>query len=504
MKLHNIFLGLLFVSSLLSFQSVTQQKLGQHSSAEGFPRQRHNVVVILVDDVGVDQLASYDDVNLYTDPEGYAYGYTPNLDNMAANGVRYTQFRTNPLCSPTRASLLSGFYSFRHGAGTLVTKANQSATFHEFDLSPSPQHQLLPELIPYATATIGKWHLGFQPPQGGTMDDHPNLIGITEWMGTPKNIGAGGPGTTLGITPGYYNFFWVENGIRTQVLNKSNSELIADKAVDWIGNHSDEPFFLYVPFNACHVPVKDSDWPRDNHGFGVTPPTGNGKSTRWRAMLEHMDYHIGRIVNSVDDNTIVMVVGDNGTAVEAFEIDSDDVRYPAGHPLHSGISHLTQIDTSPYDSAKVKATMYEGGIKAPLIVYAPGLIAGGKVRDDLVDIVDIFPTVLTLMSVKTPSNRPGFDFSKSFLKNKSSKRDYSFSQLFGPNGLKPLGGSDFEWNAYIRKSSSGLWKIIELQYSGTGTFEFYNVLTDPLETNDLTASHPEYQATLDEYLAFIQ
>lgn len=128
-----------------------------------------NLLVVLLDDVGTEQLALYDDLNAYEQERGFAYAHLPNIDALAARGLRLEQFRTMPVCSPSRASLLSGQYPSRHGVGRSVYVEYAGPHLREFATSPAPRPPLLPELLGaagYATAAVGKWHATASPSCG--------------------------------------------------------------------------------------------------------------------------------------------------------------------------------------------------------------------------------------------------------------------------------------------------------------------------------------------------
>ena len=134
----------------------------QPATATGRDDKPLNFVVILIDDVGIDQLACYDDQNHYTDPLGYPYANTPNIDALASGGVRFNQCRAMPVCSPTRACVLSGRYPFRTGVGSGLVR-NLSPDFVEFGVQPAPRETILPRVlgeVGYSSAAVGKLLLG--------------------------------------------------------------------------------------------------------------------------------------------------------------------------------------------------------------------------------------------------------------------------------------------------------------------------------------------------------
>ena len=473
-----------------------------------------NVVVILLDDVGLDQLAVYDDQNQYTDPKGYSYAYTPNIDALAATGVRFTQFRTMPVCSSTRASLLSGRYPFWTGTGAGVKTEFLSPGFTEFNKLPAPRSVLLPTILGKAgfePAAIGKWHLGLDPSSGGTMDWHPADLGFPTWWGVPGNlVGSGSP---LGS---YYDFWWVENTTRTRVTGVYATDRTINRAQAWLAT-APQPYFLYLSLNACHTPLGGVSWPPAGHGFGPQPPPLKHQNTNYRACLEYADLRLGALLSTLVPNTLVILMGDNGTIPAAIRAGKNEERYPIGHPLHQPGDEVTQIDITPYHAWQMKKSPFEGGIRAPLIVSGAGVANPGSSSADLVDVVDLYPTIAKLSGAKLPVGQiHGLDFSKVITKpNGRGRRSTSFSEFFTPNGVVSPAPRTLQWRTLVRREKKHLWKLIHYVENEPGKppvvrYEFYHLAgpskktpVDPLETKDLGTSHPAFQKTKRAYLELV-
>lgn len=304
-----------------------------------------NVLLVVADDLGVDQLASYG--------VGEDLASTPTLDALAASGVRFTSAWSNPVCSTTRATILTGRYSFRTGVGYVV---DSTWGLRASELT-------LPEALDragsgYAHAAFGKWHLS-NPVTGGPGD--PNEAGFSHYAGAPKNLA---PYPTT-----YYSWTQVENGVATPATGYVTTRTV-DDALAWIGA-APEPWFAWVAFHAPHDPFH-------------TPPAGlyhvdlEGAASPevqprpyYKAMIEALDTELGRLLSAIGgtSNATVIFVGDNGT--------------PGA------------VTVEPFPSEQAKGSAFQGGVHVPLLVAGPG-VASGASCDALVSTVDLFATVVEL------------------------------------------------------------------------------------------------------------
>ena len=451
-----------------------------------------NVLLLIVDDVGIDQLSCYDDQNQYTDQAGYPYAYTPNIDRLAASGLRFTQYRSTPVCSPARASILTGKYSFEHAVGYAVKERVEKNGFTEFNMPPGPSSVTLPEAFGGFSFAVGKWHLGVDAAYSGTMDSHPIVsIHFDKWSGTPRNIDVGGPPTTSGYPSSYYNYWWVEDSVRYQIVGKHATEQTADRTIEFIATTSGQ-WFGYVAFNAPHAPLT---LPNDHHGFGSIVPIAH-KNTRFRAMLENLDYHIGRILDAVNDDTYVILVSDNGTASQVFDIALGESRYPIGHPLF--MPNVQFFHTLPYDNSHFKQTVYEGGVRCPLIIAGPNIVSG--VREQLVDVVDLYPTIARILGAHVPrTHAVPINRLLKPLNTNQHLRKFSTCQYFSPNGFMPKDEYEF-YNAYY---IDGTMKLIHSIASGVQDYRLYDLSVDPLELNPLPASGQQFEHILTGYSGLV-
>jgi arylsulfatase A-like enzyme len=471
--------------------------------------ERPNLLILLLDDVGIDQLACYDDQNGYTDPNGYPYAHLPNVDALAARGVRFDQCRTMPVCSPSRASILSGLYPFRHGVGRSVYVEHASERFRELGTAPAPAVTILPQVLSaagYRTAVIGKWHLALERDEGGTLDTHPLDLGFDAWRGPPRNLmDPGSPEESDGVPRGYHNYWWVEDGERAHVVGPHATQHTAERAADWIGS-APEPWFAYVPFNACHAPLDAGNWPAGGHGFGAEPDL-EWRNTRYRATLEHLDTWLGPLLAAAGEDTLVVLLGDNGTRGPTFRPRADEPRYPEGHPRHRPGDEAAPFSAAPYDPQRAKQTVYDAAVRVPLIVAGPGVAAPGRASDALVDTVDLLPTLAALAGAKAPEALDGFDLSV-LLRDPAAAppRTWSFAEYFYPNGVDPDARTEVR-RAYVRRDGAQLWKLIhEVSYKVEPPAErraLFLVSDDPLERRELPRTHPEFKETNRAYKALV-
>ncbi|MGC6467189.1 MAG: YHYH protein [Akkermansiaceae bacterium] len=301
----------------------------------------NNILLVIVDDWGID-------ASPLDNPDGANLASMPTWASLASQGMRFTNAYAQPTCSPTRAGILSGRYSFRHGIGSPA-----GATFPAAETS-------LPEALanatsPFALASFGKWHLG-----GG--DNGPaELGGWTEFRGT---LASG--------VPDFYDWDKVINGVVTPVTDTYATTDQVDDAVDFIESQNDNPWFCWLAFNAPHTPIHEPP-------VELLPsnPGGGSNQARYRKALEALDTELARLLESVDlTKTNIFLIGDNGTP-----------------------PNLTQ---APIASDKAKGTLYEGGIRVPFIALGPDVRSRGT-RDDLVHCVDLFTTVLELANVPLPA-----------------------------------------------------------------------------------------------------
>ena len=368
-----------------------------------------NILLIIADDLGKDQIGAY------ADGEDDGRPATPHIDRLAAEGVRFENAYSNPACSPTRATILTGRYSFRHGIGHAI-KYNQDAIGLSLDEVSIPE-MLDSGGVRYDHSQVGKWHLS---------------VFLGEGLSDPLRQGfnwSAGPITNVG---NYFRWRKQVNGER----KRTSGYLTTDTTDDAIAraNEMAEPWFMWLAYNAVHGPYHVPP-----KRIGRTD-TGSSEIGMYRAMVESLDAEIGRLLSSMDGdvraNTIVIFVGDNGTPATVIR---SNRRIPA------------------------KGTTNEAGINVPMIVAGPLVPEAGRGRvcDALVNTTDIYATVADIAGVELAGALPAGRRLDSFsmvplLKDPSggkSIRRYAYAERFKPNGPPPY---DFRQQA-IRDAR---WKLM--------------------------------------------
>ncbi|MFN3326440.1 MAG: sulfatase [Bryobacteraceae bacterium] len=332
-----------------------------------------NFIVIFADDLGWADLGCY----------GSKVYETPNLDRLASEGVRFTNgYAACPVCSPTRASLLTGKYPARLHLTDWIPGRKQWPTAKL--LTPAFEQQLPLEEVTiaealkpagYVSASIGKWHLGghgFYP----------------EAQGFDLNLG----GTERGSPPSYFAPYKIPG-----LDARSDGEYLTDhltwRAERFIEENRGRPFFLYLPHFAVHTPLQAKEEMIARYGARIKPGDAQNDPV-YAAMVESLDEGVGRIQSKVrelglEDRTVIVFVSDNGGL--RYE-GSRRNAVTSNAPLRAGKGHL-----------------YEGGIRVPLIVKWPGRIKAGAISDAPVSTIDLFPTILAMAGVRQQRPVDGVD-----------------------------------------------------------------------------------------------
>jgi len=401
---------------------------------------QHNVLLIISDDHGVDRVGAYHE---HPDP-----GHTPNIDALAAQGVLFRNAWGTPVCSSSRACILTGRFGMRTGIGRAI------AADHDFELSVD-EVSVADLLAPtHRRAVVGKWHLQSNP---GHPLDHPLLMGFEHFRGS-LNVLDGF------ISEAYVNHpYSVDGGPEVTSTTYATTETV-DDALRFVGPTGEfqEPWFVQVAFHAPHAPFHKP--PQNLHTYNLPANIANNIPIHMQAMVEAMDTEIGRLLATIPPavmaNTYVIFVGDNGTDKPAV--------------------------TAPFDPNKAKKTIYEGGINVPLIITGPGVVAGAEATG-LVTLTDLFATIADMAGVSAPMP---FDSVSMFPylsdPGQPSIRDWAFAEIYEDNGWGPY--PRFERTA--RDMQFKLLRFYSPYNTTVYTEQFYDLLADPFETIDLLTSGP--------------
>lgn len=394
-----------------------------------------NVLLIIADDLGIDSLAAYNNVADHLPS-------TPTIDTIQSNGITFTRFYSYSTCSPSRGAVMTGRYGFRTGIVSPVS-GGHTLQPNEFTL---PEALIESGVISNRLACIGKWHLGEDA-------NSPNTTG-----GWPHFSGALGGGVG-----DYYSWQKTVNGITTNNYSTYATTDNVNDSIAWINQQNTNSWFLWLAFNAPHIPHHRP--PNDLHDFdGITD---NGPNSSWRhydAMVQAMDTEMARLLTNVDLSvTTVIFMGDNGT-----------------------VSGVLQ---PPFASTHGKGSIYEGGIRVPLLIYGAAVSNGlaGTTYDGILHSTDLYSTILELFGTSATELVPKelvLD-SRSFASVlRGAAYDRAPSDIMVQNETGNTGRAIME----------GDYKLIALN---SGMQEFYNVSIDlPEETNLLSGplSIPETAA----------
>ena len=409
--------------------------------------ERPNFVLIVADDLG------YGDVGCY----GNAENKTPHIDALAAAGVRFTDFHSaGPMCTPTRAAMLTGQYQQRFGRkfdGPL-------SGLRDRDDGLPHEAVTIAEVLKqkgYATACFGKWHLGYQPPW------LPPNQGFDEFRG----LGSGDGDFHTHINRWGREDWWRDNKI--DMDEGYTTELLTRYSVDFIERHRDRPFFLYVPHLAIHFPWQGpKDPPHRRHGkdytndkWGIIPDPGNVRP-HVRAMIESLDDSVGQIVAALkkwklDGNTLLIFTSDNG-----------------GY-LTYGRNFRNISSNGPLRGQK--GSVYEGGHRVPTIIRWTGRI-NPTVTPETAHSTDLLPTLASLAGISPENvNSDGVDLKPLLLRHEALPERMLF------------------WRVHSRRAvRSGPWKLCIA--GDDQPAELYNLDDDLGEQHNIASRHAQRVAQL--------
>lgn len=382
---------------------------------------------------------------------------TPNLDKLAFSGARLESFYVQPLCSPTRAALLTGRYPIRHGLQVGVVRPWAT---HGLPLEERTLAQALRE-AGYSTAIFGKWHLGhsapeYLPTRRGFEFQYGHYNGALDYF---THVRDGG-------------FDWHRND-KTSRDEGYGTTLLADEAVRYIREHNaQKPFFVYVPFTAVHAPLQapekykdlyDKNWPNNRRTYA--------------GMITAMDEAVGRIMGAVEargwrTNTLIVFSSDNGGP--------NPGRLTRNGPFRAG-----------------KGTLYEGGVRVSAFANWPGQIKSNTVVNAPLHIVDWYPTLLNLAGAKTEQKLPvdGRDMWKTITSGAPSPHDAILINATPQKGALRAGDWKLVVNGQVAESADGddgdAPPTADKQNTASPSSELFNLAKDPGEKENVAAKYPD-------------
>ncbi|MBN2325972.1 MAG: sulfatase-like hydrolase/transferase [Candidatus Omnitrophica bacterium] len=399
-------------------------------------KRRPNIIIILADDMGYGDLSCYGGETIQT----------PHLDALAAGGARFSDFHSSgPVCSPTRAGLLTGRYQQRCGIPEVLTVAGRR------DQGLSPEEVTFSKLFQeagYKTACFGKWHLGYRPEfnpihhgfgqfrgyLSGNVDyiSHIDQAGVYDWWDGAAQIH--------------------EEGYVTRLITKH--------ALRFIEENQDNPFLLYLPHEAPHYPYQGPNDNADRTVGGKFDNHGSRQDVKgaYKIMIEELDDSVGEVMEKIrrlhlERDTFVFFFSDNG-ATQAG----------SNGPLRG-----------------FKGSLWEGGHRVPAFAYWPGIVPPARIIRDPAISLDIFPTLLSAAEIKRPAgfNPDGIDLLP-FL---------CFTEKIPNRTL-------YWWYKRQKAVRQGDWKLLVQENGNAETVRLFNLQHDLAEKNDVSSQHPDLMKTL--------
>lgn len=421
---------------------------------------RPNIIFILADDLGYGDLGCYGQKNFET----------PQIDQMAAEGIRFTQhYAGSTVCAPSRACLLSGQHT-----GHVHQRANGDIAFR-----PDPQDICIARLLKeagYETAMIGKSGLSCRTKNGRL----PNEKGFDYFFGYNSH----------GAAHRYYPQWLWRNGVKQKFSSNHgrdgeqySGDLFLSDALDWLDQHQDATFFLHLSLQQPHADLavpelwkepflaKFKDLPFSGNGYRAEPYP---KAT-FAGMVTHLDYTVGQLLAKlkrlgIDRRTLVLFSSDNGAMSEGGW---DQSNFDSSGTLRGG-----------------KRDLYEGGIRVPLIAWWPETIKPGKTSEHISAFWDFVPTACELAGVEAPLNTDGLSYVPTLLGQAWRQREHRY----------------LYWEFYEQRGKQavrlGDWKAVRLQAitNPSRPLELYNLSKDLRETRNVAADHPEVAAEMTEIM----
>lgn len=379
--------------------------------------QPPNVLLVIADDLGLDPVPGY--------LPGPQKATMPHLEALMAQGLTFDNVWADPLCSPTRSTILTGRYGYRTGVlnpGNLSLLPATETTLHRY---------LTDNGSGYASCIIGKWHLGGLQPDA----NYPNAMGIPHYAGL-----------LAGAVNSYYQWPLTVDGTTTPSTDYITTA-ITDRAIDWIAQQA-SPWFCWLAYTAPHSPFHLP--PTDLHTFGTLPTDQASIDADplpyFLAMTESVDHELGRLLGAlppdVRANTVVLFIGDNGTEADVVQ--------------------------APYTAARAKGTLYEGGVHVPLVIAGPGITRAGEREAALVNTTDLFPTIVELTGATLPLYEDGYSLVPLFTQTGTAQRTCLYTEV-----------EDTQVGNAVRDAR---WKLIRFS---NGQQRFYDLLNDPWESTNL-------------------
>lgn len=438
---------------------VTMSLLFASSTTSLHAADKPNVIVILADDMGYADLTCFGGVDMTT----------PNLDNMASEGMRLTNFHTAaPTCTASRAALMTGCYPVRVGMGDVIAPRADGSVSPSRVLWPnspfgiSPDEVLIPEVLKkagYATGLVGKWHLGDPPAFSPVKHGFDEFFGV--YFSNDMNP---------------YRYYRNDELLEELIDRDLQTKRYTTEAVDFIKRHQDGPFFLYLAHTMPHIPLAAS-------------PEFRGKSKRglYGDAVMEVDWSVGQIFKTlkelgIDDNTLVIFSSDNGGWLARGE--------------NGGLN-------TPFRGGK--GGTYEGGLTVPTIAWFPGKVPAGSECKELASQMDLLPTFAAIAGGETPQDRiiDGHDVTPLLYGEKDAKSPWKAYFYYFGNELHGVRSGKWKFRAKNLLKNENiyykLWRETEIGDSPIPP-ALYDLSRDAAETKSVLDQRPKVAARMRGYM----
>lgn len=442
----------------------TSLSLPRASDAQQRPDAKPNFIIIFTDDQGYNDLGCFGSEKIKT----------PHIDGMAREGMKLTSFYAQAVCGPSRAALMAGCYPIR--VAEPDNKKHQHTILH-------PDEITLAELLKdagYATACIGKWHLGIK--RRGRWDGQtmPGGQGFDYFYGTPEFNG-----TTVRVEDSRFRSPLLRNNQVVVEAVESWDDITQDytrEAIRFLRQNGDRPFLLYLAHNMPHIPLGASEQFKGRSEYG---PYGDA--------IEEIDWSTGQILQTlqdlgIDENTLVLFTSDNGPWIEVTRGNRPDAA-PLIPPEHSGRADPLR---------GYKMLTWEGGLRVPCVVRWPGRIPAGSVCDEVAATIDLLPTFASLAGAKLPDDRiiDGRNI-RPLLSGQGGARSpheafyyYCYTHLQAVRSRR--------WKLVLPRPEHPEWVGWSGRFHGNGvdSIELYDLEADVSEATNVAGEHPEVVSRL--------
>lgn len=403
-----------------------------------------NVLLVIADDFGIDASPCYDFGELKPN--------MPTLEQLCNQGVVFENAWATPLCTPTRSAILTGQHGFRTGVGSIDASLSVDATSLQDVLKEAG----------YSNAVIGKWHLAGREPD----PNHPAQLGVDFYSGFMS-----------GGVRDYFAWEGVEQG-ESFTSDIYTTSYFTDKAIEWVAEQ-ETPWFLWLAYNAPHTPFHvPPDSLAENNLSGEQRDIRQNPQPYYFAALEAMDKELGRLLESLSaearENTLIFFIGDNGSPGRVIQ--------------------------SPFLTESAKGTVYEGGVRVPLVVAGAGVSRAGERETTLVNATDLFATIAEFAGANAETGLDSLSFAPALSGEAFTGREYNYTEIFSSAQQRQGEQQNRQQQGADELQSEDAWAIRDEQFKlihyASGEEALYDLQKDIAEQENLIAAE-EFTSVAD-------